>query len=217
MIRYTSRHGRFAVAILAVIAALAVAGCGGNNDTSGSASSGGNSIDRAFASEMVPHHQSAVAMAKIAREQTRRTEVKTLAGDIIRTQNTEIATFRQLDGGLAKASVNKGNLGLSEAMMGMSMDDTMLMNAKPFDREFIDMMVPHHQGAIRMARVELAKGKNAKLKQIAEDVVLAQSREITQMNDWRMNWYGAASPAGGVPRADETAEGGSMNGMSGHG
>ncbi len=215
MIRHTRRHGILAVAI---IAALAVAGCGSNSsNSSGTSSSGGTAIDRAFASEMVPHHQSAVAMAKIAEEQTRRSEVKTLAADIMRTQNAELTTLRQLDGELAKSGVNKGDLGLSEAMMGMSMDDTMLMNAKPFDREFIDMMVPHHQGAIRMARVELAKGRNAKLKKIAEDVILAQSREIAQMNGWRTTWYGAASPAGGVPPADETAEGGSMNGMSGHG
>jgi len=216
MTRIRNRRGLLAVAILAVVAALAVTGCGSSNDSS-SSTSGGNGTDRAFAAEMIPHHQSAVAMAKTAQEQTNRSEIKALAANIVRSQNAEIATLKRLDGELAKSGVAKGDLELSESMMGMSMDDSMLMNAKPFDRQFIDMMVPHHQGAIRMARIELAKGKNAQLKKLAEAVVQAQSREIGQMNNWRMTWYGAMSPSGGVPKEDESAQGGSMDGMSGHG
>ena len=71
--------------------------------------------------------------------------------------------------------------------------------AESFDVQFVDMMVPHHQGAIRMARVELARGKNPKLKALAQSIIASQSREITQMNSWRRGWYGAASPAGGIP------------------
>ena len=70
--------------------------------------------------------------------------------------------------------------------MGMNMDDSMLMTADPFDREFIDMMVPHHQGAIRMARVQLAKGKDPQLRKLATAIIAAQSKEIEQMNSWRM-------------------------------
>jgi uncharacterized protein (DUF305 family) len=81
----------------------------------------------------------------------------------------------------------------------MDMDTATLRDAKPFDRAFIDAMVPHHQGAIRMARAELARGKSATLHKIAEDIVAAQSREIHEMNDWRTSWYGKLSPAGGVP------------------
>ncbi len=219
MTTHKSRRGVIAASLIAAVVALIVAGCGGSNNTSSSAassSSSGTAIDRAFAAEMVPHHQSAVAMAKLAGKQTSRPEIKTLAAAIVRTQNAEIATLKKLDAKLARAGVAKGHLGLSDAMMGMSMNDSMLMDAKPFDRQFIDMMVPHHQGAIRMARIELAKGKNARLRKIAEDVVLAQSREIRQMNGWRMSWYGATSPSGGVPKAS-TGKGGSTNesGMSG--
>lgn len=216
MSTHRSRRGAPAMAVIALVTALAITGCG-SDDSNSSASSEGNATDRAFAAEMVPHHQSAVDMAEIAAEQTSRPEIKTLAANIIRSQNSEIATLEKLDAELAGAGVGKGDLGLSESMMGMSMDDSMLKDAKPFDRQFIDMMVPHHQGAIRMARIELAKGKNPELKKIARDVVLAQSREIGQMNDWRMSWYGAMSPAGGVPSEDETAEGGTMEGMEGHG
>ena len=43
----------------------------------------------------------------------------------------------------------------------------MLTEAEPFDREFIDVLIPDHQGAIRMARFELEKGENHELKQLA--------------------------------------------------
>lgn len=73
-------------------------------------------------------------------------------------------------------------------------------SAKPFDRQFIDMMVPNHQGAIRMARVELKRGKNTHLREIASAIVKAQAKEIREMNAWRTDWYGAPSPSGGVPK-----------------
>ena len=66
-------------------------------------------------------------------------------------------------------------------------------------RAFIDMMIPHHQGAVRMAHAELAKGKNPRLRALAQLIVKAQDREIREMNQWRTQWYGAASPAGGTP------------------
>jgi uncharacterized protein (DUF305 family) len=81
----------------------------------------------------------------------------------------------------------------------MNMDE--LDGAKPFDRKFIDMMITHHQGAIRMARAELAKGHSTRLRAIARAIVSAQKREITQLNSWRKAWYGATSPSGGIPPA----------------
>jgi uncharacterized protein (DUF305 family) len=74
------------------------------------------------------------------------------------------------------------------------------VSARPFDRAFIDMMIPHHQGAVRMAPAKSAKGRNPKLRALARRIINAQDREIREMNQWRTHWYGAASPAGGVPQ-----------------
>jgi uncharacterized protein (DUF305 family) len=96
----------------------------------------------------------------------------------------------------------------------MDMDMRSLRHADPFDRMFIDMMIPHHQGAIRMARIELAEGANEESKSLAREIIAAQAAEIEQMNEWRARWYGAPSPAGGVPPEDEPMpEPGSMGGM----
>lgn len=92
-------------------------------------------------------------------------------------------------------------LGIPSDQMGMSMNMDSLDGAKPFDRAFVDMMIPHHQGAVRMAQAELAKGKNPRLRSIARRITAAQEREIGEVNTWRKQWYGATSPAGGVPAA----------------
>ena len=66
-------------------------------------------------------------------------------------------------------------------MMGMDADPAMLADADPFDAEFIDMMVPHHEGAVAMAKAELIRGADPELKALAQDIIDAQQREISEM------------------------------------
>ncbi len=73
--------------------------------------------------------------------------------------------------------------------MGMMMNPQQLAHSKPFDRAFIDAMIPHHQSAIEMAQVASNKSKNPKIKELAENIVSAQKREIEQMKQWRREWY----------------------------
>jgi uncharacterized protein (DUF305 family) len=73
--------------------------------------------------------------------------------------------------------------------MGMMMDPQELANKEPFDKAFIDAMIPHHQSAIEMSQVALEKSKNPKIKELAENIISAQKREIEQMKQWRKDWY----------------------------
>ena len=195
-----------ALSLTAVLLAGTLAACSGNDDT-GAASTAGNGIDRAFVADMIPHHESAVEMANIARQRGQSAYVTQLASDIIGSQTAEITKLRVIASRLDDAGVKTESLGLPPHQTGMDMDVAQLKQAKPFDRGFIDMMIPHHQGAIRMARVELAKGSNPQAKQLATQIIAAQTKEILAMNKHRAAAFGAASPAGGVPAGDAAHDG----------
>lgn len=53
------------------------------------------------------------------------------------------------------------------------------------DRDFVAGMIPHHQGAIDMAKVELRYGHDPALKRLARDIVAAQEKEIAFMRQWQ--------------------------------
>lgn len=165
--------------LLMLAAAVVVAGCGAGEDKA--TSTAGNSTDRAFVAAMIPHHESAVEMAKIARQRGESQFVKTLADNIIRSQTAEISTMKAEDASLAEADVAKGELGMDHSMMGMDMDTSALRTATPFDPAFFTMMIPHHEGAVAMAKVELSKGQDPKLQTLARNIISAQQKEISQM------------------------------------
>ena len=58
-----------------------------------------------------------------------------------------------------------------------------------YDLRFIDAMIPHHEGAVVMAKDLAQKTKRPELQKLAKDVIDAQVQEIAQMQQWRKNWY----------------------------
>ena len=143
-----------------------------------------------FIDAMVPHHQGAIEMAKIALKQAEHEEIKELSHNIISSQRAEIEELK---------SIKKEEFGTSQVPMemsqeqmrgmGMMMDPQQLANKEPFDKAFIDAMIPHHRSAIEMAQVALENSDNPKIKELAQNIISAQQREIEQMTQWRKEWY----------------------------
>jgi uncharacterized protein (DUF305 family) len=78
---------------------------------------------------------------------------------------------------------SKENPFLTENATAMKkmMTDMMIRPSGDVDRDFVEMMVPHHQGAVDMAKAELKYGHNEQLRRLARGIVLNQQREITEM------------------------------------
>ena len=155
--------------------------------------------DLRFIDSMVMHHQGAVNMAEEVLQKSQRPEMKKLAQDIIAAQKQEIAQMKQWrttwypnanQTPMAWSAEMGHTMAMSENMkqsMMMSMD---LGKADAdFDLRFIDAMIPHHEGALVMAKDALGKTKRPEMKQLAQDILTSQQQEIEQMKQWRKDWY----------------------------
>ncbi|MFJ9819075.1 DUF305 domain-containing protein [Streptomyces sp. NPDC101151] len=149
-----------------------------------------NAQDVAFAQGMIPHHQQALEMARLADGRAISARVKDLAARIEKGQDPEIRTMT----GWLKAwgeqvpmagMDHSGHAGMSgKAGMMSDGDMTALEKAtgKDFDTKFLSLMVQHHRGAVETATTEKTKGRYGPAKGMADDIVGAQTAEIEEMN-----------------------------------
>lgn len=154
----------------------------------------GSNIDKNFIEQMIPHHESAIAMAKLAQQKSNRSEIKTLADNIITSQTAEInkmrSWYKQWYGVDVPKQSSTNGMG---SMMNGSWDEDSLNTAADFDKAFLEAMIPHHQMAVMMANM-LEQGTNRQeMKALAKDIIVAQSKEINTMRDWQTQWGYATS------------------------
>jgi uncharacterized protein (DUF305 family) len=161
-------------------------------------------IDRAFIDMMVPHHESAVAMAEIALDRSERDEIRQMAESIIAEQQTEIDQMRawRADwfGSAETPPMDRmplmpgvempGMPGHSGGTMDMTADLDALRVVDPFDQAFIELMVEHHQSAIDAAQVVLRESDVDEVRSLATNIVASQQAEIDQLRGWLAEWYG---------------------------
>ncbi|OAP29175.1 MULTISPECIES: DUF305 domain-containing protein [Amycolatopsis] len=155
-----------------------------------SSQAGHNAADVAFAQQMIPHHQQALEMAKMVPSRGSDPKVADLAGRIDRAQDPEI---RQMQGwlktwGVAATSHSmpgghemSGDHTMTGMMSGADLKSLEAAKGPDFDRSWLDLMIKHHQGAVEMAKTELAHGADAGAKALAQRIADAQEAEIAEM------------------------------------
>jgi uncharacterized protein (DUF305 family) len=78
--------------------------------------------------------------------------------------------------------------GMKDSMKGMDMSKLGASKDKAFDRMFVEMMIPHHVGAVEMSKEALDKAEHAEIKTLAQGIIMAQEGEIRTMQDWKEKW-----------------------------
>jgi uncharacterized protein (DUF305 family) len=144
--------------------------------------------DQQFITMMIPHHQMAIAMAKIALERAEHPELKQAAQNIISAQQREIDQMTAWQHEWFGDATPSASAPLTTGQMDMDMNA--LKTAEPFDKAFIDGMIPHHEGEITMAKAGLPATQRPEIKDLANQIITAQEGEISQMREWRAAWYG---------------------------
>ncbi len=173
---------------------LAACGAGGTDHGAGHSAGAGHGspataeYDQTFIDAMVPHHQAAIDMARLAQTKAEHSELKDLANAIATDQEGEIAQMKAWRKAWYGSDTIPAGAG-GHQMGGMDVDLGQLANMQPFDRAFIDAMIPHHQSALEMAREAQTKAKRQEIKDLAGRIAAAQQREIDQMRQWRAQWY----------------------------
>jgi uncharacterized protein (DUF305 family) len=165
---------------------------------------GDASVEAGFARDMIVHHDQAVAMALQIRDRTEDPRVKTLATDIMLTQENQIG---QMLGWLNVWSLPATSADLPMTWMGHPVSDRMPGMASPeelaqldqltgtaADEEFLRLMIRHHQGGIPMAEAALEQSGNTQVRDLARAMVSTQQAEIDAMQALLTEKTGAAAP-----------------------
>jgi uncharacterized protein (DUF305 family) len=157
-----------------------------------------------FIQEMIPHHEDAVVMADLALVQAEHPELRDLAATIKRVQSEEIGSMREWYQAWWGAPVPPSMMGggMMGRMGGMGgHDPTSIDGARPFDKAFIEEMIPHHEMAVHMATMALGSVEQPELRTLLQSIITSQRAEIAQMRAWYADWYGQArAPGRGMGR-----------------
>ena len=140
-----------------------------------------------FLYEMIPHHEAAVSMSENLLDYGTNPEVRQLAMTITREQLLGIKQMKALlDQLKSNPQVDKNKerdyLKAYEAIYKKMMDE--MEKTEPtgnIDRDFLEEMIPHHEGAIAMAANILNYTSNKELQKIANQIIANQSKQVKQM------------------------------------
>lgn len=207
--RRSSSSRTLATVVLAGAVVVALGACGSNGSGSSAISTGRtgastsaapspssstthNIVDTQFAQMMVVHHQGAVQMAQLAADRAVTYEVRALGKRIVSGQGPEIVRMNAwlsawgeqpssgsdgaANGSMPHSSMQVGGMEQSDATAELAG-----ATGKDFDRQFLTLMMSHHQSALEMAKVEQAQGLNADAVELSGTIATSQTAEIDEM------------------------------------
>ncbi|KAA5837216.1 DUF305 domain-containing protein [Saccharopolyspora hirsuta] len=151
-------------------------------------------VDAEFTAMMIPHHYQAILMSELAPDRASDPALKSLSDRIRTEQGLEIKMLQGWQGrnGLPVTdapTAYEEMLGMPEMIehMGMAtreeMDQLATLSGPAFDRMYLDLMIPHHEGAVHMLQDVILHGSDQDLNQMAQDMMSTQKAQLAIMRD----------------------------------
>ena len=152
----------------------------------------GAEFEQSFLQQMIQHHRSAVDMAKMVSDHTKRPELQQLADKIMTSQQQEIDKMTGWLKDWFQASPKPVANEAADKEMKMHMPMLSGKHDADFDKAFLQMMPQHHHMAVEMAEQAEKKATHPELKELAAKIAKDQKEEIKQMKGWAQSWFGPA-------------------------
>lgn len=139
--------------------------------------------DNDYAALMKAHHMSAIEASQVQLAQGSDQGIKNMAQKMLDDQQKEVAELNTFLAG--HSAHGGGDAFYKEVMANMGTMSSSMDHSGSIDKQFVSMMIPHHQGAIDMSKSYLKAGAHeTKLKDMANKIIAAQEKEIKQLKDW---------------------------------
>jgi uncharacterized protein (DUF305 family) len=152
----------------------------------------GAEFEQSFLQQMIQHHRSALEMAKLASDHTKRPELRELGDKIMTSQQQEIDQMTKWLADWYKTSPKEVANQAADKEMKMHMSMLSGKKDSDFDKAFLEMMPKHHHAAVEMAEQAEKKAIHPELKEFAAKIAKDQQQEIKQMKNWAQFWFGPA-------------------------
>lgn len=144
--------------------------------------------DLDFVNMMILHHQAAIDMSEVQVINGTDIKIKTMVQNIITAQRAEINQMEKFAKNYTmpktKSSMSEMHNEFSEMMREMRDSMKNMHMSGNVDKDFVMMMIPHHETALTMAEAELKHGNQSQVKKMAKKMIVDQTKEIAEFKAW---------------------------------
>lgn len=140
---------------------------------------------------MSQRHRGAIQMGEMAATKANHAELKQFGEKLVTDQERQVTLLKewrdQWYAGKPDAE-NRRLDGETKSMAGINTAHMDSLSGDDFDRMFLDMMIPHNQGAIVMAKEAVDRVEHAELGALSQQIIVVSQREIDMMTQWKSTW-----------------------------
>lgn len=142
-----------------------------------------------FLTDMIAHHQGAIAMANLVAERTERAELEEMAGLVATAQETEIETMQEWLEEWYGETADEATEPELDRKIQRQIDALAELTGAEFEEAFLKAMSLHHAEGIDLAKDALLGAYHTEIIDLSREMMAAQADEIALMRGWLMDWH----------------------------